>query len=82
MQESTVTVKGQTTLPRDVRVALGLSPGDKLRYLVLDGGEVRIMRSRPVRELAGQGTGCSATLTFDRKGAVVPGMQLLATADH
>lgn len=53
MQESTVTVKGQTTLPRDVRAALGLRPGDKLRYLVLDGGEVRIVRSRPLTELAG-----------------------------
>lgn len=53
MPESTVTVKGQTTLPKEVRAALGLGPGDKLRYLVLDGGEVRILRSRPVTELAG-----------------------------
>ncbi len=53
MQESTVTIRGQTTLPRDVRQALGLQPGDKLRYLVLEGGEVRILRTRPVAELAG-----------------------------
>lgn len=33
--------------------------------------------------LAGQGAGCSKTLTFDRKGAVVPGMHLLGvSADH
>lgn len=33
--------------------------------------------------LAGQGAGCLETLTFDRKGAAVPGMRLLAVAsDH
>tara|TARA_R110002073_G_scaffold11547_4_gene52549 strand:+ start:5002 stop:5250 length:249 start_codon:yes stop_codon:yes gene_type:complete len=53
MQESTVTIKGQTTLPKDIRQALNLKPGDKLRYLVLDGDEVRIVRSRPVAGLAG-----------------------------
>ena len=53
MRESTVTTKGRTTLPRDVRTALGLRPGDKLRYLILEGGEVRILRSRPVTGLAG-----------------------------
>ena len=52
MQESTVTAKGQTTLPKDVRAALCIQPGDKLRYLLFDG-EVRILRARPVRELKG-----------------------------
>lgn len=52
MQESTVTVKGQTTLPRDVRAALGLKSGDKVRYVVT-GGEVRLMKARPVAELEG-----------------------------
>ena len=52
MHESTVTVKGQTTLPRDVRRALDLASGDKVRYVILDG-EVRLLKSRPVNELAG-----------------------------
>jgi len=52
MQESTVTIKGQTTLPRDVRHALGLASGDKVRYVILDG-EVRLLKSRPVNDLAG-----------------------------
>ena len=52
MQESTVTVKGQTTLPRDVRAALDLASGDRVRYVILDG-EVRILKARPVRELRG-----------------------------
>ncbi len=53
MQESTVTTKGQTTLPKDVRAALKLHPGDRVRYMILDGGEVRLVRSRPVMQLAG-----------------------------
>ncbi|MGY6548918.1 MAG: AbrB/MazE/SpoVT family DNA-binding domain-containing protein [Roseinatronobacter sp.] len=53
MPESTVTVKGQTTLPRDVRAALGLSSGDRVRYVILDG-EVRLLKARSVKELRGQ----------------------------
>ena len=53
MSQSTVTVKGQTTLPREVRQALDLAPGDRLRYVILDDGQVRLLRTRPVSELAG-----------------------------
>lgn len=53
MQESTVTSKGQTTLPKDVRTALDLHPGDRVRYMILDGGEVRLVRSRPIAGLQG-----------------------------
>lgn len=53
MPYSTVTAKGQTTLPRPVRAALGLVPGDRVRYVILEGGEVRLLKERPVAELAG-----------------------------
>lgn len=53
MQESTITVKGQTTLPKDIRGALNLSPGDRIRYILLDGGEVRILRVGSARRLKG-----------------------------
>ncbi|PRY23521.1 AbrB family transcriptional regulator [Aliiruegeria haliotis] len=52
MQESTVTMKGQTTLPKDVRRALGLASGDRVRYVILDG-EVRLLKVQPVSGLAG-----------------------------
>jgi len=52
MHESTVTMKGQTTLPKDVRLALGLSSGDRVRYVILDG-EVRLLKVQPVARLAG-----------------------------
>ena len=48
-----MTVKGQTTLPKAVRLALDLGPGDRLRYVILDDDQVRLLRTRPVSELAG-----------------------------
>jgi AbrB family looped-hinge helix DNA binding protein len=52
VQESTVTVKGQTTLPKDVRTALGLASGDRVRYVILEG-EVRIVKACSVKDLKG-----------------------------
>jgi AbrB family looped-hinge helix DNA binding protein len=52
VQESTVTVKGQTTLPKDVRTALGLVSGDRVRYVILEG-EVRIVKVCSVKDLKG-----------------------------
>ena len=52
MHESTITAKGQTTLPKDVRSILNIKPGDKVRYLLLDG-EVRILKARPLSSLKG-----------------------------
>lgn len=53
MSESTVTIRGQTTLPKQVRQALKLEAGDRLRYVLLDDGQVRLMRAHPVASLAG-----------------------------
>ena len=52
MPESRITTKGQTTLPKAVREALGVQPGDRVRYIVLDG-EVCIRAVRPVQRLFG-----------------------------
>ncbi len=43
MSPSTLTSKGQTTVPKDVRRHLGLKPGDKIRFLVEDDGRVVIL---------------------------------------
>lgn len=37
---STLTSKNQTTIPESVRKALGLKKQDKLRFSVLEGGQV------------------------------------------
>ena len=38
MFESSITVKGQTTLPKAVRESLSVKAGDKVRYVILDEG--------------------------------------------
>ncbi|MCP4289324.1 MAG: AbrB/MazE/SpoVT family DNA-binding domain-containing protein [Gammaproteobacteria bacterium] len=43
MQNSTLTSKGQVTIPADVRRRLGLHPGDHVGFIV-DGDEVRLVR--------------------------------------
>ena len=48
MVESAVASKGRTTLPKAVREALGVAPGDRVRYVISDSNEVRII---PVRHL-------------------------------
>lgn len=52
MLESTVTAKGQTSLPKDIRDLLGLRPGDRVRYLIT-GDEVRLVRPRKIMTLCG-----------------------------
>jgi antitoxin PrlF len=46
MPISTLTTKGQTTVPKEVRDALALEPGDKLSWQIL-GGRVAITTDRP-----------------------------------
>jgi antitoxin PrlF len=43
---TTVTSKGQATIPLEVRQHLGLEPGDKVDFVIEDDGAVRV---RPVR---------------------------------
>jgi AbrB family looped-hinge helix DNA binding protein len=52
MPQSTVTAKGQTTIPREVRVAAGLRAGDRVHYTVLDDGTIILrVKNRSVRDL-------------------------------
>ena len=37
---STITTKGQTTVPAEIRAALDLAPGDRLRYLRQPDGRI------------------------------------------
>jgi AbrB family looped-hinge helix DNA binding protein len=43
MKNSTLTSKGQVTIPAEVRRRLGLHPGDHVGFIV-DGDEVRLVR--------------------------------------
>jgi len=46
MPTSTITSKGQTTVPKEVREALDVGPGDKLTWQVC-GGKVVLTTERP-----------------------------------
>ncbi len=54
MAESTVTSKGQITIPKAVRERLHLEPGDKVYFDVQEDGSVSMMtRKHPVESLFG-----------------------------
>jgi AbrB family looped-hinge helix DNA binding protein len=54
MPTSTVTSKGQVTLPKKVREALRVKPGDQVDFVLDPKGEVRVRAGRrDVRELRG-----------------------------
>ena len=53
MIESGITSKGQTTLPKVVREALGVKPGDRIRYAIVDG-KVMMFPALPAARLYGR----------------------------
>jgi len=57
MSTSTVTSKGQITLPRDVRQALGLGVGDKVDFVEVEGGFKIVPLRKDVRGLKGRFAG-------------------------
>ena len=57
MPTSTITTKGQITLPREVRRALGLDAGDKVDFLEVEGGYKLVPVRKDVRALKGRFSG-------------------------
>ena len=57
MPMSTVTSKGQITLPRDVRQALGLGAGDKVDFVEVEGGFKLVPLRKDVHALKGRFAG-------------------------
>ena len=54
MPASTVTSKGQITIPVQIRTALGLNTGDRVEFVELETGEFAIVAANaPVRRLKG-----------------------------
>jgi antitoxin PrlF len=54
MNVSTLTSKGQTTIPKDIRDRLGLKPGDKIKFMVNPDGSVTLVAANlSVRQLRG-----------------------------
>lgn len=54
MPTATVTSKGQVTLPRRIREALRIRPGDRIDFVLGEDGEVRLRAAEvDVNELRG-----------------------------
>lgn len=54
MPNATLTSKGQTTIPKEIRDSLGLKPQDKLNFTLMnDGTVVMRVKNRSVLDLAG-----------------------------
>jgi AbrB family looped-hinge helix DNA binding protein len=54
MSTATLTSKGQTTIPKDIRDRLGLKPGDRIHFVTLPDGTVRLLaQNLPIAALKG-----------------------------
>ena len=53
MEQSTITAKGQTTIPKAIREHLGLKPGSRMKFLVGHDGRVTILPVLPAAALRG-----------------------------
>jgi antitoxin PrlF len=54
MSDATLTSKGQTTIPKDIREGLGLKTGDRLSFTLLSDGTVVLrVKTRLLTDLAG-----------------------------
>ena len=53
MAFATVTSKGQTTIPKDVRATANLKAGDRIHFTVLEDGTIIVrVKNRSVRDIA------------------------------
>jgi len=54
MSESTLTSKGQTTIPKDIRDSLHLKPGHRMTFTLMpDGTVVMRVKNKSILRLAG-----------------------------
>ena len=51
--ESTITVKGQATIPKAIREHLRLKPGDRVKFFVHPDGSVVLLPKLPASALRG-----------------------------
>lgn len=51
--ETTITSKGQATIPKAIRQHLGLQPGDRIKFFLHPDGSVVLLPKLPVATLRG-----------------------------
>ncbi len=53
--EATLTSKGQTTIPKEIREGLAMKPGDRLTFTLMPDGTVLLrVKNKSVTSLAGR----------------------------
>ena len=72
MHTSTLTSKGQVTIPADVRKRLGLHPGDPVAFIV-EGNEVRLVRRESRIEAAFGICKPATSISVEDMEQVIPG---------
>lgn len=75
---STITSKGQVTIPVAVRKHLGISTGDKLSFVIGDEGsvELRAPKYPDVESLAGAAGSLEAPMSWEEMREIARGDQL------
>ena len=74
---STITTKGQVTIPAEVRKHLDLKPGDKILFVVEDAGDVRLAAPKypDIESLRGAAGSLEKPLSWEE-------MRAIAREDH
>jgi antitoxin PrlF len=70
--DSTLTSKGQTTIPKPVREHLALKPGDRIRFVIEADGRVTIVPATlPVTVLRGAARWSGKPASLDEMDAAI-----------
>lgn len=69
--ESSLTTKGQTTIPKAIREHLGLKAGDRVKFFVHPDGSVVILPKRPASGLRGIVKAKGPAVTIDEMDEAV-----------
>lgn len=52
--DATLTSKGQTTIPKEIRESLGIKPGDRMSFTLMSDGTVNLrVKTKSVMKLGG-----------------------------
>jgi len=83
--EATLSAKGQVTIPKEMREALNLRPGDQLVYSMVDGEVIVTPKNIDFKDLAGllgaAPNGPATLAEIDAAVAAAAGANALDTAD-
>lgn len=72
MAISTITSKGQTTIPQQIRAYLGLHSGDKVDFLIEEDGKVTLAAlTVDVRELKGSLPKPKKTVSIEQMNKII-----------